>query len=459
MELTPNLKKLIIFDFDGVLADTQTIVNKIEWEYCVQHGVNLTLEQFTQRFSGAKAVYILDTLQKEGKLATVKHATEMAHELDELVFKSFSEKKILPTPGIKRLLQKIPIKKCVASNCDFELLNKLLVASSLASYFGTNAFGADQVERPKPYPDLFLYAAHVMGEIPEKCLVIEDSEIGVKAGVEAKMEVLGFVGGSHTNASLREKLLRAGASHVFTNMAQLMKFLDTYCFKNDFHASAYHEPQQKNRLDGFEERRKNMVETQIKARGIKDTSVLKIMMKIPRHLFVPEGWQFLAYEDNPLPIGLNQTISQPYIVALMSEAAQITPQDRILEIGTGSGYQAAILSLLGKEVYTIERISLLAKNAEKRLHKLGYKNVHVKQGDGNKGWLEHAPYDVIIVTAAASDIPQELLDQLVVGGRMVVPVETLMGQQLVRLQKINHGDFSRESLGSVSFVPFIREED
>jgi len=214
VQFTPDLKQLIIFDFDGVLADTQTIVNKIEWEYCVQRGVNLTLEEFTQRFSGAKAIRIIDTLQKEMELATAGYSTAMAHELDELIFKSFSEKKILPTPGVKRLLQKIPVKKCVASNCDSKLLNKLLVASTLASYFGTNVFGADQVERPKPYPDLFLYAARIMGETPEKCLVVEDSEIGVKAGVSAQMEVLGFIGGSHTNASTKEKLLRAGASHI-----------------------------------------------------------------------------------------------------------------------------------------------------------------------------------------------------------------------------------------------------
>ena len=174
----------------------------------------------------------------------------------------------------------------------------------------------------------------------------------------------------------------------------------------------------------FKAMREKMVETQIKARGVKDPRVLSAMLKVERHRFVPEKYFDSAYSDQPLPIGEGQTISQPYIVALMTELLELKGKEKVLEIGTGSGYQAAILAELAKEVYTIEIIEPLASAARKRLSELGYQNVKVKAGDGYLGWPEAAPFDAIIITAAPDHVPKPLIEQLKEGGRMVVPVGT-----------------------------------
>jgi protein-L-isoaspartate(D-aspartate) O-methyltransferase len=194
-----------------------------------------------------------------------------------------------------------------------------------------------------------------------------------------------------------------------------------------------------------------MVEQQIRARGIEDSSVLKAMEKVPRHKFVPVPRTHLAYHDYPLPIGHSQTISQPFIVAYMSEAADISKREKVLEIGTGSGYQAAILGELAKEVYTIEIIPELAEASAKILNELGYKNVFVKAGNGYLGWPEQAPFDAIIVTAAPDEIPQALIDQLAVNGKMVIPVgET--NQEMVVIKKTKKGVTERRTM-QVRFVP------
>ncbi len=180
--------------------------------------------------------------------------------------------------------------------------------------------------------------------------------------------------------------------------------------------------------------RDKMVETQIKARGVKDPRVLSALRKVERHRFVPEEYLNSAYSDQPLPIGEGQTISQPYIVALMTELLELKGDEKVLEIGTGSGYQAAILAELAKEVYTIEIIESLASRANNRLLELGYRNVKVKSGDGYLGWPEAAPFDAVIVTAAPDHIPQPLMNQLKEGGRMVVPVGTY-AQELKKIVK------------------------
>ncbi len=173
-----------------------------------------------------------------------------------------------------------------------------------------------------------------------------------------------------------------------------------------------------------------MVRDQIAARGVREPRVLDAMRRVPRHLFVPEALRAAAYEDSPLPIGHGQTISQPFIVAWMTEALQVTPQSRVLEIGTGSGYQAAVLSLVVADVYTIEIVAPLAESARHTLESLGYTNVHAMVGDGYAGWPEHAPFDAVIVTAAPDQVPQPLIDQLRVGGRLVVPVGGGPAQQM-----------------------------
>lgn len=201
--------------------------------------------------------------------------------------------------------------------------------------------------------------------------------------------------------------------------------------------------------------RQRMVATQIAARGIRDARVLAAMGKVPRHEFVPEGWRALAYTDSPLPIGHGQTISQPFIVAFMTEAANIQPDERVLEIGTGSGYQAAILADLAKEVYSIEILEPLGTVAADRLKRLGYKNVTVKIGDGYQGWPDRAPFDAILVTAAPTTIPPALLEQLKAGGRLVMPVGKSV-QQLIRVTKTPQGE-EKETLLPVRFVPMTGE--
>jgi protein-L-isoaspartate(D-aspartate) O-methyltransferase len=202
--------------------------------------------------------------------------------------------------------------------------------------------------------------------------------------------------------------------------------------------------------------REKMIRQQITARGIRDGRVLGAMRSVPRHLFVPLNLRRLAYHDGPLSIGQGQTISQPYIVALMTEALELKGHERVLEVGTGSGYQVAILSRLASWVYTIERIPELAGKARDLLHQLGCANVQVYVGDGTLGWPEHAPYDAIIVTAASPDVPEPLMEQLAEGGRLVVPVGGSWSQLLVRMRK-QGGRLRRQELTTVAFVPLIGE--
>jgi protein-L-isoaspartate(D-aspartate) O-methyltransferase len=199
--------------------------------------------------------------------------------------------------------------------------------------------------------------------------------------------------------------------------------------------------------------RRRMVENDLKGRGIKDRRVLEAMASVPRHLFVKPEQRHLAYSDSPLPIGEGQTISQPYIVALMSELLELRGEERVLEIGTGSGYQAAVLSRLAREVYTIEILPGLGERARARLESLGYRNVEIRIGDGSFGWEEKAPFDAILVTAAAERIPEPLWAQLADGGRLVMPLGgQRQGQKLIRARKLGGGREIEEITG-VAFVP------
>lgn len=209
--------------------------------------------------------------------------------------------------------------------------------------------------------------------------------------------------------------------------------------------------------DEYYDQRKTMVEHQLKGRGIRNKMVLRAMMKIPRDRFVPEKYKHFSYSDSPIPIEYNQTISQPYIVAYMTEKLDPQSKQKILEIGTGSGYQAAILSLLYKEVYTIEIIKPLAEKAEKIFKEEGYSNIKVKAGDGYEGWKEYAPYDAIIVTCAPENVPKPLIDQLAEGGKMVIPVGSIYSQVLYLLEKKN-GIIRTTSKLPVLFVPMTRDK-
>ncbi len=205
------------------------------------------------------------------------------------------------------------------------------------------------------------------------------------------------------------------------------------------------------------EARERMVQEQVFARGIRDPRVLEALRKVPRHRFVPAEMQPFAYADTPLPIGLGQSISQPAVVAFMTEALELKPQDRVLEIGTGSGYQAAVLSLLAREVYSMEIVERLGRDAKARLKQMGYANVRIRIGDGYRGWPEAAPFDAILVTAAPPDVPPALVAQLRLGGRMVVPVGRDV-QDLIRLRRTAKG-LERESLLPVRFVPMVPENE
>jgi protein-L-isoaspartate(D-aspartate) O-methyltransferase len=199
-----------------------------------------------------------------------------------------------------------------------------------------------------------------------------------------------------------------------------------------------------------------MVDRQLARRGIRDDRVLRVMREVPREAFVSAEMAEFAYEDSPLPIEAEQTISQPYIVALMLQAAELKPESRVLEIGAGSGYSVAVLSRLCREVFTIERHAELAYLARKRLDELGYDNVTVRIGDGTRGWPEHAPFDAIIAAAGGPSVPDALRVQLAGGGRLIMPVgATTHAQRLIRIVRLSNGEFDEADLGGVSFVPLI----
>ena len=199
-----------------------------------------------------------------------------------------------------------------------------------------------------------------------------------------------------------------------------------------------------------------MVEQQIASRGVVDPRVLDAMRTVPREAFVPASAAEFAYEDTPLAIEEGQTISQPYVVALMAEALRLTPRDRVLEIGAGSGYAAAVLSRVAAEVYAMERCAVLAELARRRIRELGYYNVHILHGDGTLGCAEHAPYDAIVVAAGGPSVPEALRAQIVIGGRLVIPVgATPQEQELVRVTRTGENEYEQEGLGDVRFVPLI----
>jgi len=212
-------------------------------------------------------------------------------------------------------------------------------------------------------------------------------------------------------------------------------------------------------IDRFQKQRWRMVDTQIQARGITNPRLLEAMSKIPRHFFVEEALTDQAYNDNPLPIGELQTISQPYMVALMTDALDLKGRERVLEIGTGSGYQTALLAELADQVFSIERIASLANNARRILDHLGYYNVAIRVGDGTYGWKEEAPFDAILVTAGAPEIPQPLIEQLEIGGRLVLPVGGRSIQDLIKVTRQSEDihDVKKENLGGCRFVDLIGE--
>lgn len=205
--------------------------------------------------------------------------------------------------------------------------------------------------------------------------------------------------------------------------------------------------------------RERMVMEQLMSRGIKDEKVLDAFRMVPREAFVPDHLREIAYSDFALPIGEGQTISQPFIVALMIEALELVCEDRVLEIGTGSGYGAAVLSRIASQVYTIERRKDLVRSAEEKFRELGYENIDVRHGDGTRGWKEHAPYDAVIVTAGGPQIPDPLFQQLKIGGRLVIPQGSrLTFQELVRIFKTSEKEYKREKISDVRFVPLIGEK-
>ncbi len=209
----------------------------------------------------------------------------------------------------------------------------------------------------------------------------------------------------------------------------------------------------------MEKEREQMVARQIEGRGLRDPAILAAMREVPREAFVSERHRQFAYDDGPLPILEGQTISQPYVVALMIQMLYLKPEDRVLEIGTGSGYAAAILSRIASEVHTVERVESLVQYAQQNLAAVGYENVHVHHGDGTLGWPEYAPYDAIIVAAGGPQIPQALKDQLAVGGRLVMPVGSEQrAQRLVRLTRLDEDEYEQETLSHVRFVPLIGEQ-
>jgi protein-L-isoaspartate(D-aspartate) O-methyltransferase len=209
----------------------------------------------------------------------------------------------------------------------------------------------------------------------------------------------------------------------------------------------------------MEQQREEMVVRQIAGRGIRDPNVLAAMREVPREAFVPQDQTDFAYDDGPLPISEGQTISQPYVVALMIQELKIAAEDRVLEIGTGSGYAAAIISRMAAETYTVERIESLVDFARQNLEVLGYDNVHVQQGDGTLGWSEHAPYNAIIVAAGGPEVPESLKEQLAIGGRLIIPVGSEQrAQRLIKVTRKTEEDYELETLSHVRFVPLIGEQ-
>ena len=248
---------------------------------------------------------------------------------------------------------------------------------------------------------------------------------------------------------------------TLTSIALLSCCLLLICLPSCASERALHSPEilgenSNSGRDQFEIERQEMVEYQIRDRGIQDRRVLAAMSKVPRHEFVESPWKDFAYSDRPLPIGHQQTISQPYIVAYMSETAEISPEAKVLEIGTGCGYQAAILGEIAKEVYSIEIIPELAARARQTLSQLGYGNIEIKTGDGYQGWSEHAPYDAIIVTAAPEKIPQPLIEQLATNGKMVIPVGGGWHQDIIVLTKTEERIIKQKTI-PVRFVPMRRK--
>jgi protein-L-isoaspartate(D-aspartate) O-methyltransferase len=223
------------------------------------------------------------------------------------------------------------------------------------------------------------------------------------------------------------------------------------CMKKE-HVAPENKPGMSENGEAYERERAEMVATQIRARGIHDERLLNALLTVPRHLFVPQEEWHLAYGDFPLPIGYDQTISQPYIVAYMTDMLGLKPEERVLEIGTGSGYQAAVLAKVVKEVYSIEIVQPLCEQANRRLQQLGYDNVQVRCGDGYAGWPEAAPFDAIMITAAPETIPPILVEQLAAGGRLILPIGREY-QELILLKKEERGKISRQTLIPVRFVP------
>jgi protein-L-isoaspartate(D-aspartate) O-methyltransferase len=208
----------------------------------------------------------------------------------------------------------------------------------------------------------------------------------------------------------------------------------------------------------YTSKRQRMIETQLLPRGIKDPRVIAAMRKVPRHLFLDEALWPEAYEDHPVPIGEKQTISQPFIVAIMTEALKLSGTEKILEIGTGSGYQAAVLAELAEQVYSMERLPSIAKRARRILDELKYANIVITIGDGTLGWKEHSPYDGIIITAASPYPPKTLLEQLKVGGRLIIPIGDEFTQDLTLYIRDSDKDYSKESYGGCRFVKLIGEQ-
>lgn len=211
-------------------------------------------------------------------------------------------------------------------------------------------------------------------------------------------------------------------------------------------------------MDTWQERRRRMVDQQIVARGIRHAALIDAMRTVPRDAFVPAAQCDRAFEDGPLPIGAGQTISQPYVVALMIEAAGVQPHDRVLEVGAGSGYVAAVLARIARRVFAVERHAALVEATRERLVRLGYANVALRQGDGATGWPEEAPFDVIIVSAGGATIPEPLCRELALGGRLVMPVGGPDEQRLLRIVRTGQGGYEESDLGPVRFVPLVTAE-